>query len=86
MAHLTNEQFVQKYVESERGQEILQKLDSPMNEDTLLEHKMFKKRYANSTLQSIKIVFGREFTLWWRDKYARMARLIQVRSDDVSNV
>ena len=42
-----------------------------------LDHEMFKKRYANSTLQSIKIVLAREFLLWWRDKYARVSRLIQ---------
>jgi ABC-type Na+ efflux pump permease subunit len=34
-------------------------------------------RYANSALRSIKILFAREFLLWWRDKYARKARLIQ---------
>ena len=78
-AHLTNEQFVERYVESERGQEMLQKLEAPMEEEMAeyLDHDMFKKRYANSTLRSIKITFDREVLLWWRDKYARMERLIQ---------
>ena len=78
-AHLTNEQFVTKYNESERGQEILQKLEIPTLDEVMvhLSHDSFKMRYVNSTFRSIKVVFAREFLLWWRDKYARMARLIQ---------
>lgn len=78
-AHLTNEQFVTKYNESERGQEILQKLEIPTLDEVMLHlsHDSFKMRYVNSTFRSIKVVFAREFLLWWRDKYARMARLIQ---------
>lgn len=84
-AHLTNEQFVQAYNESEFGQDMLAKLNLPHAIDGTthselrehLAHDSFKKRYANSTWRSIKVVFAREFLLWWRDKYARMARLIQ---------
>lgn len=70
---------MQKYVESERGQEMIQKLKAPVDEDIkeFLSHDMFKKRFANSTFRSIKLVFAREALLWWRDKYGRMARLIQ---------
>ena len=77
--HLTNEQFVQKYNESERGKKMLEKLEAPMGDSKVksLESDKFKERYANSTMRSIKVVFEREFLLWWRDKYARMARLIQ---------
>ena len=60
--HLTNEQFVQKYTESERGQDVLQKLATPIDEEIkkCLSHDCFKKRYSNSTLRSIKVVFARE--------------------------
>lgn len=77
--HLTNTQFVEKYNESERGQVMLQKLSLPLpkEKDLSLFLEKFKMRYANSTLRSIKIVCAREFLLWWRDKYARKARLIQ---------
>ena len=83
--HLTNAQFVQKYNESPRGQEMVRKIDASTTIggttytelEQHLSHEPFKKRYANSTWRSIKVVFAREFLLWWRDKYARMARLIQ---------
>ena len=77
--HLTNDQFVEKYNETERGQETLQKLSLPVPKEveTFLSHNSFSVRYANSTLRSIKIVFAREFLLWWRDKYARKVRLVQ---------
>ena len=37
----------------------------PVDEETkkCLSHDLFKKRYANSTLRSIKVVFAREFML-----------------------
>lgn len=76
-AHLTNEQFVQKYNESPRGQEMINKLDDSVNADVIAQltnDGKFNRRYANSTFRSIKIVLQRELTLWWRDKYARMAR------------
>ncbi|KAL7540199.1 hypothetical protein ACHAXR_009936 [Thalassiosira sp. AJA248-18] len=78
-AHLTNEEFVQKYVESLHGQEMLRKLRTPVNEELkqLLDHALLKKKYSNSTLRSIRIIFEREILLWYRDKFARMARLMQ---------
>jgi ABC-type multidrug transport system ATPase subunit len=78
-AHLSNEEFVKKYIESERGQEMLQALSVPVPKDAdqTLSHKWFKKRYANSSLRSLQIVFQREFLLWKRDTYQRKARLFQ---------
>ena len=78
-AHLTNEQFVQKYNESEQCKSIIAKLETPVAEGKInyMQHPMFRQRYANSTLRSIKVLFKREFTLWWRDVYGRKARLFQ---------
>lgn len=77
VAHLTNKEFVEKYNESGRAQETLRKLESEESNCTALDSVMFMKRYANSTIDSVKVVFGRELKLWWRDKYARTARLMQ---------
>jgi ABC-type multidrug transport system ATPase subunit/ABC-type multidrug transport system permease subunit len=43
----------------------------------VLDHPLFREKYSMSTLMALKVVFGRELLLWWRDKYARKARLIQ---------
>jgi len=77
--HLSNEQFVQKYNESARGQDMLRKLETPIDERLakVLDKDMLKKRYAASTLLSIKVVCVREFLLWWRDRYTRIDRVIQ---------
>jgi len=75
--HLTNEQFVQKYNESPRGQDMLRRLESESPKGASLDHPAFHRRYANSTWESIKVVFFREFLLWRRDTYARKARLMQ---------
>lgn len=78
-AHLTNKQFVEKFDESDRGQETLQRLETPVDEEMMqyLDHDMFRRRYALSTFRGIKIVCKREALLFFRDKYARYARLIQ---------
>ena len=78
-AHLTNEQFVEKYVETARAQETLRQLGETWDEEKVryLDKDMFRRRYANSALKSIKNVFKREALLWWRDGYARKARFMQ---------
>eukprot|EP00804_Cyclotella_cryptica_P015639 CCRYP_003633-RD/>CCRYP_003633-RD protein AED:0.25 eAED:0.25 QI:406/1/0.87/1/0.85/0.87/8/0/1055 len=78
-AHLTNEEFVQKFNQSAHGQATVAKLEAPVAEEkvSFMKHEMFRQRYANSSWRSIKVVFRREFLLWWRDKYQRKARLIQ---------
>ncbi|KAL7543144.1 hypothetical protein ACHAXR_013435 [Thalassiosira sp. AJA248-18] len=67
------------YVETARGQDTLRRLEAPWDAEkkNYLDSDLFKMRYANSALQSIKIVFKREALLWWRDKYARVARFMQ---------
>ena len=77
-ATITSEELAQKYQESKHGQEMREKLATPLATDPdpkqILRQDRVKKRYANSVIRSIKIVYMREFLLWWRDKYARKAR------------
>ena len=77
--HLTNDEFFQKFNESEELKVILAKLEIPVSREKMsfMENPMFRQRYANTALRSIQILFKREFTLWWRDVYARRARLFQ---------
>eukprot|EP00522_Entomoneis_paludosa_P012046 CAMPEP_0172443714 /NCGR_PEP_ID=MMETSP1065-20121228/3929_1 /TAXON_ID=265537 /ORGANISM="Amphiprora paludosa, Strain CCMP125" /LENGTH=1500 /DNA_ID=CAMNT_0013194039 /DNA_START=53 /DNA_END=4555 /DNA_ORIENTATION=+ len=77
--HLTTDEFVQKFYESEQGQEIMAKLASPMNEgkDADFVRDIAKNRYANPTLTSLKLVIQRELLLWWRDKYQLKAKIGQ---------
>lgn len=74
--NFTSEELMQKYRDSTRGQEMYKQLDTPVADGVaqLLSHSRFKKRYANSSYRSIKIVLAREVLLWWRDKYAIKAR------------
>ena len=57
---------------------MLRQLQSEVGGGSSLEHDTFTKRYANNAWNNIKIVFGREFLLWQRDKYARVSRIVQV--------
>ena len=74
--NFTSNELMKKYRETTRGQEMYEKLETPVTDGVaqLLSHSRFKKRYANSIYRSIKIVFARELLLWWRDKYAIKAR------------
>lgn len=56
---------------------MLRRLESESPKGASLDHPAFHRRYANSTWESIKVVFFREFLLWRRDTYARKARLMQ---------
>lgn len=77
MTHLSNEEFAQKFNESERGQEIRMKLQEPPKGLPLKDKPGLNQKYANSALRSIKLVIRRELLIWWRDKTKRIARLIQ---------
>lgn len=76
MVHLTNEEFAQKFTESERGIEIRRKLQEPTT-GTPLDKYSFNKKYHNPPWRSIKLLITRELLLWWRDKTKRIARTIQ---------
>lgn len=74
--NFTSNELAQKYHESTRGQDIIEKLETPRAKDEkqILTQPRVKKRYANSGHRSIMIVLVRELLLWWRDKYAIKAR------------
>ena len=76
MVHLTNEEFAQKFTESERGIEIRRKLQEPTT-GTPLNKNGLNKKYHNPPWRSIKLLITRELLLWWRDKTKRIARIIQ---------
>mmetsp|Transcript_5811 Transcript_5811/g.16301 ORF Transcript_5811/g.16301 Transcript_5811/m.16301 type:complete len:1475 (+) Transcript_5811:148-4572(+) len=77
--HLTTDEFVEKFYESEYGQKIMERLSSPMQEgdDAKFVRDMAKNRYANPTFKSLKLVVQRELLLWWRDKYQLKAKIGQ---------
>ena len=77
MTHLTNEEFAQKFNESERGQEIRRKLQEPPKGVSLKDKPGLNQKYANSALRNIQLVIRRELLIWWRDKTKRIARTIQ---------
>ena len=77
MVHLTNDEFAQKFIDSQRGEEIRRKLQEPPAGVSLKDKPGLSQKYANSALQSIKMVIRRELLIWWRDKTKRIARLIQ---------
>ncbi len=86
--HLTSDEFHSKFYASERGKEILKKLESEP-EPEAVEHnkaimsssddikKLYKTRYRNSALASLKLLIQRECMLWWRDKAGIKARIAQ---------
>lgn len=55
---LSNEEFVQRFNDSEHGQSTLKKLQTPVSDEkkAYTTHPMFRQRYANSTLRSIQVV------------------------------
>ncbi|GKY93223.1 hypothetical protein MPSEU_000290000 [Mayamaea pseudoterrestris] len=76
--HLTPEEFQERFEESKLGQEILEKLNAPNNskhDENLVS--MTKKKYANPWYKSLELLVRREALLWWRDKYAIKAKIVQ---------
>ena len=86
--HLSSDKFHSKFYASERGKEILEKLNAE-TEQKVLEHnkaivtssdavkKLYKKRYQNSTWTSLWLLLQRECLLWWRDKAGIKTRIAQ---------
>ena len=77
--HLTNEEFVEKFVESERGQLLAERLKAPLSDsiEPIKGEKEFTARFHNSWFKSTQLVLKREALLWWRDKYQLKARIMQ---------
>ena len=74
--HLTNEEFVENFVQSERGQILAERLKAPLSDsiEPIKGEKEFTKQFHNSWWKSTQLVFQREALLWWRDKYQLKAR------------
>ena len=74
--HLTNEEFVEKFAQSERGQLLAERLKAPLSEsiEPIKGEKEFTKQFHNTWWKSTQLVFQREALLWWRDKYQLKAR------------
>jgi len=77
--HLSNEEFVESFVSSVKGQAALEQLKAPWPENDLepIEGKAYTQRYTNSWFESMNLAFRRELLLWWRDKYQLKARIMQ---------
>ncbi|KAL7562291.1 hypothetical protein ACA910_014510 [Epithemia clementina (nom. ined.)] len=76
--HLTTEEFSQKFYESQRGQDILEKLKTQYNEkDAEFVRSIAKDRYANTQTKSLGLVMRRELLLWRRDTYQIKQKLAQ---------
>ena len=86
--HLTSNEFHTKFYESAIGKKILEKLEDTLKEgeteqsrDLISSNeavkKLFKDRYRNSSLGSLRLLIRREFLLWWRDKAGIKARVAQ---------
>ena len=76
--HLTTEEFSQKFYESDRGQEILDKLKSPYNEkDAEFVRTIAKEKFANTQQRSLGLVMRRELLLWRRDTYRIRSKIGQ---------
>lgn len=75
--HLSPEQFRQKFNESQLGQTLLESVGAPVGEGAEMIKEIAQRRFQNSAFESMKIVGRRELLLWWRDKYAIKAKLIQ---------
>lgn len=86
--HLTSDEFHTKFYASEQGKKILAKLAAPLeqkvadyNKDLVASNeavmKLYKDRYRNSALASLRLLIHRECLLWWRDKAGIKARIAQ---------
>jgi hypothetical protein len=86
--HLTSDEFHSKFYASEKGKKILEKLET-LPELNIVEHNqelmsssedvrnLYKNRFRNSSLASLRLLINRECLLWWRDKTAIKARIAQ---------
>jgi hypothetical protein len=76
--HLSSEEFREKFDSTERAKLVKDELKQPVpveEGDPLAE--MALTHYANKSSRSMWLLCRREMLLWWRDKYQRMARLVQ---------
>ncbi|CAB9509295.1 Pleiotropic ABC efflux transporter of multiple drugs CDR1 [Seminavis robusta] len=78
--HLTSAEFKEKFDSSQLGMDIKERLEKPFLVDSQCEEEAkreLKRRYQNSAIGSLRLVIGRELLLWWRDKPAIQAKIMQ---------
>jgi len=75
--HLNAIGFHEAFYSSELGLAILEKLSSAAKgEGNETLSRMVKVKYANPWYASMKLLVGRELTLWWRNKVSSTLALV----------
>ena len=77
ISHLSSEEFKEKFDASELGIKTKGKLETTVSQLDSQVKAELSRRYKNSALTSLKLVVGREVLLWWRDKPAIRAKMMQ---------
>ena len=80
MNHLSNAEFVDAFMYSHRGQEIMENLLSEPDEEVqaIAELPEFLNRYQNNGWTSLKFVIEREFIIMWRARHVLLRdRMVQ---------
>lgn len=75
--HLSSGEFHTKFYESERGKQILEKVNAPFLEPAETTRVCASHRYRNDGITSFKLVAKRELLLYWRNKYQIKAKIMQ---------
>ena len=76
--HLTPEQFRERFHESDIGKALMDVVNGPIDgtaRDVI--QTMAKTKYFNTSYKSLQLVVRRELLLWWRDKPAIKAKVMQ---------
>lgn len=75
--HLTTAVFQERFDNSALGKNIKEQQEKPQRKLEPHIEVELSKRYRNSPLVSLKLLVGRELLLWWRDKPAIRAKIMQ---------
>jgi energy-coupling factor transporter ATP-binding protein EcfA2 len=76
--HLTPEEFRKRFHESDIGLALMDVVNGPVDATSREVIKdIAKTKYYNSSYKSLQLVVRRELLLWWRDKPAIKAKVMQ---------
>jgi ABC-type multidrug transport system ATPase subunit len=75
--HLSSEEFKERFDASELGIKIQKRFDGSVPELNPQGKAELSRRYKNSPFTSLRLVVARELLLWWRDKPAIRAKIMQ---------
>jgi ABC-type multidrug transport system ATPase subunit len=76
--HLTPEQFRERFHASELGKSLMDVVQGPTDMEARdMIQQMAQVKFHNSSFQSLKLVMQRELLLFWRDKPAIKAKVMQ---------